>query len=136
MPLRAVTRQSEFTNRFPDNNDPMPDAPSKNDRRYSRIPTPKGVWVAWQDGGRQEVSRVMDLNSGGLFVTTENPCAVGTSISILLSVPEGEIRGRAVVRNLSMKGMGVEFVELREQDAVRIQQLIARLLPASENAAI
>jgi hypothetical protein len=112
----------------------MTHAANKNDRRYSRIATPRGVWVAWQDGVRQEVSRVLDLNIGGLFVTTEHPCALGTSISILLSVPEGEIRGRAVVRNLSSKGMGVEFVELREQDSARLQRLIARLLPATETA--
>lgn len=108
--------------------------PPKTDRRYSRIATPKGVWVAWQDGGRQEVSRVLDLNLGGLFVTTEHPSTIGTSISILLAVPEGEIRARAVVRNISTKGMGVEFVELREQDSARLQQLIARLVPVSENA--
>lgn len=97
-----------------------------------RIATPKGVWVAWHDGARQEVSRVQDLNIGGLFVATENPCAIGASVSILLSVPEGEIRGRAVVRNVSPKGMGVEFAELREQDAARLRMLIARLLPAGE----
>ncbi len=113
----------------------MPEASSKNDRRYTRIATPKGVWVAWQDGARQEVSRVQDLNIGGLFVTTEHPAALGTAISILLAVPEGEIRGRAVVRNLSARGMGVEFVELREQDSARIQRLIARLLPASQDVA-
>jgi Tfp pilus assembly protein PilZ len=113
----------------------MPDGPGNNDRRYSRIATPKGVWVAWQDGARQEVSRVLDLNVGGLFVTTDNPAALGTSVSVLLSVPEGEIRGRAVVRNVSPKGMGVEFVDLREQDSARLHMLVARLLPASQNAA-
>jgi PilZ domain len=113
----------------------MPQPPRKTDRRYSRIATPKGVWVAWQDGARQEVSRVLDLNLGGLFVTTEHPSTVGTSISILLSVPEGEIRGRAVVRNIAATGMGVEFVELREQDSARLQRLIARLTPASQNVA-
>ena len=92
----------------------MPDVPTKNGRRYSRIATPKGIWVAWQDGARQEVSRVLDLNIGGLFVTTEHPCALGATVTILLAVPEGEIRGRAVVRNSSAKGMGVEFVELRD----------------------
>jgi PilZ domain len=110
----------------------MPDKSTKTDRRYSRIATPKGVWVAWQDGARQEVSRVQDLNIGGLFVATENPSAVGKIISILLSVPEGEIRGRAVVRNVTSKGMGIEFVELREQDSARLHVLIARLLPASQ----
>jgi Tfp pilus assembly protein PilZ len=114
----------------------MAGSPIKTDRRYSRIATPKGVWVAWQDGARQEVSRVLDLNLGGLFITTEHPSAIGTSISILLSVPEGEIRGRAVVRNTSSKGIGVEFVELREQDLARLQRLIARLLPSNEAAVI
>ncbi|MGH9715537.1 MAG: PilZ domain-containing protein [Candidatus Acidiferrales bacterium] len=113
----------------------MSDRHNQNGRRYSRIATPKGVWVAWQDGARQEVSRVQDLNIGGLFVATERPSTVGTVITILLSVPEGEIRGRAVVRNATPKGMGVEFVELREQDAARLRMLIARLLPASQATA-
>jgi hypothetical protein len=113
----------------------MPGVPTKNDRRYSRIATPKGVWVAWQDGGRQEVSRVLDLNIGGLFITTEHPSVLGATVSILLSVPEGEIRARATVRNLSVRGMGVEFIELREQDSARLQRLIARLMPASQNTA-
>ncbi len=113
----------------------MPDVPTKNDRRYSRIATPKGVWVAWQDGAHQEVSRVQDLNIGGLFITTQQTSALGTVVSILLSVPEGEIRGRAAVRNLSATGMGVEFVELRQQDSTRLQRLISRLLPAGQTAA-
>lgn len=112
----------------------MPDKPNRHDRRFARIATPKGVWVAWQDGARQEVSRVQDLNIGGLFVATDGPAVLGTIITVLLSVPEGEIRGRAVVRNVAPAGMGVEFVELREQDAARLQMLISRLLSASEVA--
>lgn len=114
----------------------MAGTPSKTDRRYTRIATPKGVWVAWQDGNYQEISRVLDLNAGGLFITTQHLLAIGASVSILLSVPEGEIRGRAVVRNVSAKGMGVEFAELREQDLARLRRLIARLLPASHGAAV
>lgn len=113
----------------------MPGTLGKINRRYTRIATPKGVWVAWQEGDRHEISRVLDLNLGGLFITTQHPLAIGTFVSILLSVPEGEIRGRAVVRNTTPQGMGVEFAELREQDAVRLQRLIARLLPASQSAA-
>lgn len=123
----------KFADDHPSFQRPIPDMPTdKNDRRYSRIATPKGVWVAWQDGARQEVSRVQDLNIGGLFVATDNPSSVGKIVTILLSVPEGEIRGRAVVRNVAPKGMGIEFVDLREQDTARLQVLIARLLPASQ----
>ncbi len=129
---RRMCRANQISLHSPDI---MSDRHNQNGRRYSRIATPKGVWVAWQDGARQEVSRVQDLNIGGLFVATERPSTVGTVITILLSVPEGEIRGRAVVRNATPKGMGVEFVELREQDAARLRMLIARLLPASQATA-
>jgi len=73
---------------------------TKADRRHQRIATPKGVWVAWQDGKQQNVSRVRDLNLGGLFIATPTPLALGSTVTILLSVPEGEIRGRATVRNI------------------------------------
>ncbi len=48
---------------------------SKADRRHQRIATPKGVWVAWQDGKQQNVSRVRDLNVGRAF--HRHPYAAG-----------------------------------------------------------
>lgn len=114
---------------------PKPSDAARSDRRYPRISTPKGVWVAWHEGtqqSQQNVSRVRDLNLGGLFVATPTPAALGAVITILLSVPEGEIRGCAVVRNVvPNEGMGVQFTEMREQDAARLQNLIIRLLVSS-----
>jgi len=105
---------------------------SKSNRRYQRIPTPKGVWVAWQNGTESSVSRVRDLNIGGLFIATPTPAPLGTVVTILLSVPEGEIRSRAVVRNVVQgEGMGVEFNNIAEADAARLDKLISRLLPAA-----
>jgi len=104
---------------------------SKNDRRFQRISTPKGVWVAWQDGKQQNVSRVRDLNAGGLFISTPTPLPLGTVLTLLLSVPEGEIRSRAVVRNIDpAEGMGVQFSDISPQDAARVEKLVARLLTA------
>lgn len=117
---------------------PMAPDAAKNDRRYPRIATPKGVWVAWQDGSQQSqqsVSRVRDLNVGGLFIATPSPAAVGTEVTLLMSVPEGEIRSRAVVRNVvAGEGMGVQFTEMREQDAARLQSLVTRLLSGSSSS--
>jgi len=113
----------------------MPADPKSN-RKYPRIPTPKGVWVAWQDGTQGSVSRVRDLNIGGLFIATPVPPALGREITVLLSVPEGEIRGKAVVRNLTPgEGMGVSFTEISAVDATRLETLIARLLPTVEKSA-
>jgi len=108
---------------------------AESNRRYQRIPTPKGVWVAWQNGTQSSVSRVRDLNIGGLFIATPTPAPVGTVVTILLSVPEGEIRSRATVRNVvAAEGMGVEFTNMAESDAARLEKLITRLLPASAEA--
>ena len=102
---------------------------TKADRRHQRIATPKGVWVAWQDGKQQNVSRVRDLNLGGLFIATPTPLALGSTVTILLSVPEGEIRSRATVRNIVPgEGMGVQFTEISHQDQVRVDKLVTRLL--------
>ncbi len=101
----------------------------KNKRRDPRIPTPQGIWVSWHASGQQSVSRVRELNFGGLFVTTPNPPPVGTLLTLLLSVLEGEIRTRAVVRDATPgQGMGVEFTEMGQEAALRLQTLIARLL--------
>jgi len=71
---------------------------SKADRRHQRVSTPKGVWVAWQNDKQQQISRVRDLNVGGMFITTPTPLSLGTILPVLLSVPEGEIRAKATVR--------------------------------------
>ena len=108
---------------------PMAKEKTKADRRHQRIATPKGVWVAWQDGKQQNVSRVRDLNLGGLFIATPTPLALGSTVTILLSVPEGEIRGRATVRNIvPREGMGVQFTEISQQDQARVEKLVTRLL--------
>lgn len=107
---------------------------SKADRRHQRIATPKGVWVAWQDGKQQKVSRVRDLNVGGLFIATPTPLALGAVVAILLSVPEGEIRSRTTVRNIIPgEGMGVQFTEISAQDQARVDKLVARLLSAESS---
>jgi Tfp pilus assembly protein PilZ len=107
---------------------------TKADRRHQRIATPKGVWVAWQDGKQQNVSRVRDLNVGGLFIATPAPLALGSVVTLLLSVPEGEIRSRAVVRNLiAGEGMGVQFTEISEPDQMRVNRLVTRLLSAESS---
>lgn len=109
---------------------------AKSKRRYERIPTPKGLWVAWQHNSNQNVSRVRDLNVGGLFVSTPTPAPQGTVVTVLLSVPEGEIRSQAVVRNVTPgEGMGIEFKDMNQQDADRLEKLVARLLRAGPNEA-
>ncbi len=112
---------------------PAPVTHSRSNRRYPRIPTPKGVWVSWQHDGAQHVSRVRDLNIGGLFIESQTPPKLGASITLLFSVPEGEIRSSAIVRNVTPgEGMGVQFVAMTQEHAVRLQTLFSRLLRAMD----
>ena len=106
----------------------LSDLSSHKERRYPRIATPFGVWVHWQVDAESIVSRVRDLNVGGVFIATLTPLKVGTSLKLLFSVPEGEIRTLAVVRNLrSGEGMGVEFIAMDNPDWQRLLQLTKRL---------
>jgi len=107
---------------------------SKADRRHQRVSTPKGVWVAWQNDKQQQVSRVRDLNVGGMFITTPTPLSLGIILPVLLSVPEGEIRAKATVRNVvAGEGMGVQFSEITLENETRLEKLVARLLMAESS---
>jgi hypothetical protein len=113
----------------------MAEHPKASLRRFPRIATPHGLWVAWQrEGfdGAPIVSRVRDLNLGGLYILTDQPLLAGETISILFSVPEGEIRSLAKVRNVNQgEGMGVEFVEMNAENSARFETMLARLIKNS-----
>jgi hypothetical protein len=105
-------------------------APEHNARRYPRIQLPKGMLVAWQCTGESAVTRVRTIGLGGLFITTPEPPAVGSILKVLIEVPEGEVRARAVVRYVEPKaGMGIEFTNMGFEDRARLQHLLRRLMP-------
>ena len=104
---------------------------SRENRRYPRIETPLGIWVSWGIGDSSNVSRVADFNEGGMFIATPAAPPVGTTVKVLMVVPEGEIRAMAVVRNMSpAKGMGVEIVSIGVQDKLCLDKLVKRLFDA------
>jgi PilZ domain-containing protein len=106
----------------------MSAASGENKRRYPRVQLPKGMWVAWDNGGRRWASRVQTLGLGGLFISIPDPPAVGTVVRLLFDVPSGEVRAKAIVRNVEPgQGMGVEFREMAMEDRARLQQLLKRL---------
>jgi PilZ domain len=98
-------------------------------RRYPRVPLAKGMLVAWQCSDGKGVSRVATLGLGGLFISAPDPPPVGTLIKLLFDVPDGEVRARAVVKNIKAgAGMAVAFVDMGYSDRARLNQLLKRLL--------
>lgn len=97
-------------------------------RRYARIALPKGMLVAWQCVDGHGMSRVVTLGLGGLFVSTPDPPPVGTLVKLLFDVPGGEVRARAIVKNIkSGEGMAVAFIDMGYEDRARLNQLVKRL---------
>jgi PilZ domain len=100
----------------------------QNARRHPRSKVPKQVLVAWMKGTEKHVSRVENLALGGLFVVTQECPAVGTSLQLLFNAPEGEVRVRAIVRNLVPgRGMGLAIVSMEQEHRARLDRWLKRL---------
>ena len=101
----------------------------RDKRRTPRVSVSAGVWVAWHSSGERQISRVRDLSAGGVFVSTTTPARVGTQLNLLFSLPEGEVRAQAIVRNsLPGQGMGVEFMQMEGGSRERLFELLKRLM--------
>jgi PilZ domain len=102
---------------------------SKKNRRYARVGLPKGMHIAWQGHGKRHVARVATLGLGGLFISADDPAAVGDLIRLYFEVPGGEVRATAIVRDSRPgKGMGIEFAAMDPEARARLLQLLRRLL--------
>jgi hypothetical protein len=86
------------------------------------------VWVFWECNRREDVSRVLNLGPGGLFIQTAKAVANGVRAKLNFLVPEGQIRADAVIRHAqSGKGLGLKFTSISEQDAPHLSALLTRL---------
>ncbi|HEY1471574.1 MAG TPA: PilZ domain-containing protein [Candidatus Acidoferrum sp.] len=99
-------------------------------RQHPRIKPPKSVIVAWQCGTQRDVCYVENLALGGLYVRTKKKVPLRGAVQILLDMPVGQVRGRAVVRRLAEHGMGIQIIAMDPSDRARLQQQL-RELPAS-----
>jgi hypothetical protein len=101
---------------------------TQNKRRYPRAKVPKNALVAWKNGSQKLVSPVENLALGGLFIRTTNPVSSGTMLQLVFNTPQGQVRVRAVVRNVKAgEGMGVAIVSMEQEDRGRLDQWLRRL---------
>jgi hypothetical protein len=62
---------------------------------------------------------------GGLFIATRNPPPTGDFIKLVLEVPGGEVRARAMVCDSQPgKGMGIEFKSMKHDARARLHELM------------
>lgn len=101
---------------------------NKQVRRYARVNIPKGPSVAWEHAGIRKVSSISVLAVGGLFIATPNPPPEGDFIKLVMDLPGGAVRARAVVCDSQPgKGMGIEFKEMKTDARARLIELMKTL---------
>ena len=104
-------------------------------RRYPRCKLQKEVLVVWKNGSQKYVSQVENLGLGGLFVFTQHPPVLGTSLQLLFNAPEGEVKVRAIIRYLFPgRGMGLGIVSMEQEHRARLDRWLKRLTLEAESA--
>jgi len=97
-------------------------------RRYPRLDAQKAMLVVWKKGSQKYVSRAENLGLGGLFICTQESPPLRTSLQLLFNVPEGEVRARAIVRNLAPgRGMGLAIVSMEPDHRARLDRWLKSL---------
>ncbi len=104
-------------------------------RLYSRVETSQNVWVYWNCRGQADVSPVLDMGMGGLFLKTPAAKPVGSLVNLHFLVQEGQIRADASIKYVkSGTGMGMRFAAVRQEDRPRLAALMTRLRSTSSRS--
>ena len=79
----------------------------------------------------------VNISRGGIFINTRNPLALGTTVRLIISLPDAafpfDLTGR-VIRvsefdnpSNQVPGMGIEFMDVDEEKRARIERFVDRL---------
>lgn len=97
-------------------------------RYYPRVKPPKSALAAWQAGTRRGVSFLDSLSVGGFFVRTKEVLPLRCLVQILLDLPVGQVRCRAIVRRVSENyGVAVQIIAMEPSDRARLYEQVRAL---------
>jgi len=104
-----------------------PNNPFAQPRRYLRVVLPDPL-PAKMEGPQTHSARVRSIALGGASLESSGPFAVGESLRIEIHAGFEKIRATAVVRSVSAKGCGIEFVHMSQGDREKLRRRINKLL--------
>jgi type IV pilus assembly protein PilZ len=108
---------------------------SKKPRRADRLQ--HELLVAYRTVDGFITDWAVNISRGGIFINTRNPLAVGTTVRLIISLPDTafpfDLTGRVARVNEfdnpsnQVPGMGIEFVDVDEEKRGRIERFVDRL---------
>lgn len=108
---------------------------SKRARRADRLQ--HELLVAYRTVDGFITDWAVNISRGGIFINTRNPLAVGTTVRLIISLPDtafpfeltGKVTRVAEFNNSSnqVPGMGIEFVDVDDEKRARIERFVERL---------
>jgi len=111
------------------------DLPRSTERQSTRLE--HELLVAYRTVDGFITDWAVNISRGGLFINTRKPLAVGTTVRLIISLPDAafpfDLTGRvARVHELEhhghqVPGMGIEFVDVDDEKRLRIETFVQRL---------
>jgi hypothetical protein len=103
-----------------------PNSTHARSRKYSRVTldTPLPATIA----GSSSASRILTISLGGAFLETERRSTPNESLHVEIRMGLRRIQLTAVVRNITPKGIGVEFVHMKPEARERLRRFVTPLL--------
>lgn len=115
------------------------------ERRANPRATTK-IEITFKESGAFFKAYMLNVSRGGLFIKTDSPLVLETSVLLLLKLPSEnetlEIDGRVVWvnpksrKNSFPKGMGIQFVNMKPEDEEKIKNFVEEHLKEIENYSI
>jgi HEAT repeat protein len=120
-------RAGSLTLRLPAKTSATSTPPFAQPRRYLRVALPEPLQVK-MEGPQTRSVRVRSIALGGALLETSAEFALGESLRIEIHAGFEKIRATAVVRSISTKGCGIEFVHMKEDDREKLRRRIKKLV--------
>lgn len=108
---------------------------SKRARRADRLQ--HELLVAYRTVDGFITDWAVNISRGGIFINTRNPLAVGTTVRLIISLPDtafpfdlsGRVTRVSEFDNAAnqVPGMGIEFVDVDDEKRSRIERFVDRL---------
>jgi len=117
----------------------MPDKQEKHSKKVTRRSDRLSheLLVAYRTVDGFITDWAVNISRGGIFINTRNPLAVGTTVRLIISLPDTafpfDLKGKVIRVNEfdnpsnQVPGMGIEFLDVDDDKRSRIERFVDRL---------